>query len=68
MELHIHVEARGGHMVATIPNLPGCQGVGPDAETAIRRLKRVVHAACDRLPPSPFASVRKRLGERSVGF
>lgn len=68
MELHIHVEQRGDHMVATIPTMPGCQGIGPDRATAIHRLQRVVAAACDRVPPSPFAVVRKRLGERALGI
>ncbi len=52
-------------MVATIPDLPGCQGVGADASAAIQRLERVLQAAYDRPPPSPFAAVRKRLGERA---
>lgn len=65
--LHIHVEVREGRFVATVPELPGCRGVGPDSDTAVRRVRRAVHAYL-RPPPSPFATVRKRLAERAAGI
>lgn len=68
MDLHIHIEERAGTVLATIDELPDCQGIGPDRETAIARLQRAVHAYIERPPPSPFATVRKRLAVRAAGI
>lgn len=66
MDLHIHLTQEAGRFVATTPMIPGCHGIGPDPDTAIARLQRVVSAYTERPPASPFASVRKRLDERAT--
>ncbi len=67
MELHIHLEHVDDQFIATIPNLPGVRGIGPSADEAVQRLTRAVNAVVDRIPPSPFASVRKRFEEPGRG-
>lgn len=57
--MEIVLEQHGEHVVATFAGRPGC-GIGPDRETAVRRLQLLA----DRRP-SPFATVRKRLAERT---
>jgi predicted RNase H-like HicB family nuclease len=68
VSIHIEVQARPGCVVATSPDMPGCQGIGHDREAAVARLERVIAAYIERPPPSPFASVQKRLAERSAGI
>ncbi len=67
MELHIHIDHIDDRFVATVPNMPGVKGVADDADTAVRLLTRAVNAYVERIPPSPFAAVRKRLSEPGRG-
>lgn len=68
MRLEVHVTQHAGQYIATVAGLPGCHGTGPDRDTAVQRLQRAVRAYTERPPPSPFASVRKRLSERMLQY
>lgn len=61
--MDLHLDVQEGQFIATSPEAPGARGIGRTADQAVRRLGALVHAA-EAAIPSPFATVRKRLGER----
>ena len=61
--MDLRIDVQDDRFVVRSHALPGARATATDLDDAIHRLRALHHLAHR---PSPFATVRKRLGERDV--